>query len=288
MTEHAHHHPHAGHSHDEGHSHATDAELAQMLDLDALILGSYLTDATAWAAELAGHEPETILDVGTGSGVGTLALARRFPSAHVTALDISAQMLATTLGSAAASGLEGRIAGLQANLNEEWPASATADLMWASSSLHELADPERTMAEMFANLTPGGLLIVIEMDGLPSFLPERLQEGSAVVNGMESRLHASLASNGWNQYPEWTAGLERAGFTVERRRFPTQGSATPELAARYGRTFLGRIAPALAGAVSPADLASLELLLGDGPESLERRGDLAVRGHRTGWAASKP
>ncbi|WP_219817347.1 trans-aconitate 2-methyltransferase [Arthrobacter sp. N199823] len=288
MTEHGHHHPHAGHSHDEGHSHATDAELAQMLDLDALILGSYLTDATAWAAELAGHEPETILDVGAGSGVGTLALARRFPSAHVTALDISAQMLATTLGSAAASGLDGRIAGLQANLNEEWPASATADLMWASSSLHELADPERTMAEMFANLTPGGLLIVIEMDGLPSFLPERLQEGSSVVNGMESRLHASLASNGWNQYPEWTAGLERAGFTVERRHFPTQGSATPELAARYGRTFLGRIAPALAGAVSPADLASLELLLGDGPESLERRGDLVVRGHRTGWAASKP
>ncbi|ALO67085.1 hypothetical protein AS189_11970 [Arthrobacter alpinus] len=310
MTEHAHHHEqsnsepahsrhlhsehgragdaHAGHSHDPGHSHATDAELAQMLDLDALILGSYLADATAWAAELAVHEPETILDIGSGSGVGSLALARRFPAAHVTALDMSAQMLATTLESAAGSGLDGRIAGLQVNLNEEWPASATADLMWASSSLHELADPERTMAEMFANLNPGGLLIVIEMDGLPSFLPDRLQEGSAVGAGLESRLHASLASNGWNQYPEWTAGLERAGFAVERRHFPTRGSATPELAARYGRAFLGRIAPTLAGAVSPSDLASLELLLGNGPESLERRGDLVVRGHRTAWAASKP
>ncbi|AIY00166.1 hypothetical protein ART_0567 [Arthrobacter sp. PAMC 25486] len=287
MTAHAQHHGHSHGGHGGGHAHASGAELAETLDLDARILGSYLDEATAWAGDLAVKAPASIIDVGAGSGVGTLALARRFPDAHITALDKSAEMLDNALKATAEQGLDGRVAGLQADLDEAWPASATADLMWASSSLHELTDPERAMAEMFEALNPGGLLIVVEMDSLPSFLPETPPEGSAVVPGLESRLHATLASNGWNQYPEWTAGLERAGFAVERRHFPTTGSTTPELAARYGRIFLGRMGSALAGTAAPADLASLELLLGDGPESLERRSDLEVRGHRTGWAARK-
>lgn len=297
MTEHGHH----GHSHDSGHdsdhghgdhaghghSHTSDAELAETLDLDALILGSYLQAATAWTAELV-PTPATVIDVGAGSGAGTLALARRFPAAAVTALDRSPGMLAQTLAAAQANGVHGRVETLEADLNEAWPASASADLLWASSSLHELADPERTMVEMFAALNPGGLLMVIEMDSLPSFLPESLPEGGIIGPGLEARLHEALATSGWNQYPEWTAGLERAGFAVERRHFPTEGSTTPELAARYARTFLRRMASALAGTAAPSDLASLEVLLGDGPESLERRGDLVVRGHRTAWAARKP
>lgn len=283
------HHGHSGRNREgHGHSHANDAELAQMLDLDAHILGSYLAEATAWAAELAVTTPAAIIDVGAGSGVGSLALAGRFPTAHVTALDMSAQMLGKTLELAAVNGLDGRITGIQANLNEGWPASATADLIWASSSLHELADPERTMADMFTHLSPGGLLLVVEMDSLPSFLPESPTEGDVVESGLESRLHAALASNGWNQYPEWTAGLERAGFVVERRHFPTTGTTTQELAARYGRIFLSKIGGALAESASAVDLAALDVLLGDGPGSLERRGDLVVRGHRTAWAAHKP
>ncbi|WP_269936403.1 class I SAM-dependent methyltransferase [Arthrobacter sp. HY1533] len=293
MTAHGHDHGHShgkhgGHGHGgHSHSHTSDAELAEMLDLDALILGSYLEEATAWTAELA-PAPASIIDVGAGSGAGTLALARRFPAAKVTALDRSPGMLAQTLASAEAAGVAARVATLEADLNEAWPASASADLMWASSSLHELADPERTMAEMFAALNPGGLLMVVEMDSLPSFLPESLPGGGAIEPGLEARLHKALAGSGWNQYPEWTAGLERAGFAVERRHFPTEGSATPELAARYARTFLRRMASALAGTAAPADLASLEVLLGDGPDSLERRADLVVRGHRTAWAARKP
>ncbi|SEE43974.1 Ubiquinone/menaquinone biosynthesis C-methylase UbiE [Arthrobacter alpinus] len=282
MSEHSHHHGHSN-----NHAHTTDAELAEILDLDALILGSYLEAATDWAAELA-PDSSSIIDVGAGSGAGTLALARRFPQASVTALDRSAGMLAKTLDAARDFGVAGRVDTIEVDLNVAWPASASADLMWASSSLHELADPERTMAEMFAALNPGGVLIVIEMDGLPSFLPESMPEGSAVAPGVEGRLHAALAGSGWNQYPEWTSGLERAGFAVERRHFPTLGSSTPELASRYARSFLGRMASALEGTVSPADLASLEVLLGAGPESVERRRDIVVRGHRTAWAARKP
>lgn len=302
-TSHNHAHGHGGgHAHGHSHggdaaAHANDAELAQTLNLDARILGSYLNEATAWAAELAGRSPQRVIDVGAGSGVGTLALARQFPAAVVTALDKSADMLALTLAAAAENGLEGRVRTLQADLDEAWPASAAADLLWASSSLHEVAAPERILAGMYTALNSGGLLVVLEMDVLPSFLPQTMPEGSAVPSGLESRLHEILAAKGWNHFPEWTPLLESAGFAVERRPFPssyipaghapTSGESRQVLAARYARHFIQRIHQALADTAEAADAAALELLLGDGPESLERRADLEVRGHRTGWAARK-
>ncbi len=291
---HEHGHKH-GHRHAAGHeaAHASDADLAQTLNLDARLLGSYLTDATTWAAELVGRSPETIIDVGAGSGVGTLALARQFPDARITALDKSADMLAMTLAAATDNDLAGRVDSLQADLDEPWPASASADLLWASSSLHEVVAPERLLADMYAALTPGGLLVVLEMDGLPSFLPESMPGESAVPSGLEVRLHEILAGKGWNHFPEWAPVMESVGFSVERRAFPTSYIPTTregsqDLAAQYARHFLQRIHQALADTASPADVAALELLLGGGPESLERRGDLEVRGHRTGWAARKP
>lgn len=276
MSEHSHH-----HGHTTSHSHESDAELAEMLNLDAIILGSYLDDATEWAAELAPN-PAIIMDVGAGSGSGTVALAQRFPQASIVAIDKSSGMLKEVLTVSDGLGLASQVSTLEADLDHAWPASAAADLIWASSSLHELADPERTMEDMFAALNPGGRLLVMEMDSLPRFLP------ASAFPGLESRLHAALAQQGWNAHPDWHSGLVRAGFiSIEQRSFPTVGSATPELTARYARAFLSRIRRAMVGLASPEDLLSLDVLLADGPESLMRRSDLQVQGSRTGWAALK-
>ncbi|MGA7207155.1 MAG: class I SAM-dependent methyltransferase [Specibacter sp.] len=276
MTDHAHHHHMAGHSHQHGDG------LAEMLNLDAIILGTYLDEATAWAAGLAPAEPATILDVGAGSGAGTLALAKRFPDAHIVAIDMSPDMLAHTRQAAHGQGLDGRLATVEANLDEAWPEIASADLIWAASSLHELADPESSMRDMFAALNPGGLLVVVEMDALPRFLTD--------TTGLESRLHAALALQGWNAHPDWRPGLEKAGFdVVEQRSFPTTARSTPEPTARYAQLFLGRIRQGLDGIAAAEDLAALDrLLTHDGPESLANRTDLQVRGSRTAWAARKP
>lgn len=281
MTSHEHH--HHGHDNHGGHQHG--AGLAETLTLDSRILGSYLEQATALAAELAATVPATIIDLGAGTGVGTVALAQRFENAGIIALDKSADMLEQTRAAARRQGLAGRVTTVQADLDAAWPAVAAADLIWASSSLHELADPERTMRDMFANLTAGGLLMVIEMDSLPRFLP-----GSHELSGMESRLHAALAQKHWNQHPDWTAGLERAGFdVVEQRSITTVGSSTPDLTARYARLFLGRIRTALDGAAALADVTTLDTLLAThGPDSLDHRTDLEVSGSRTVWAARKP
>lgn len=282
MSEHTHHH-HGDHgNHDR-------SGLAEQLTLDAAVLGGYLDQATEWAAGLAPENPGVIVDAGSGSGVGTLALARRFPDARIVALDVSTEMLRHTRHAAQEQGLAGRLDTVEADLNEAWPEIGAADLIWAGSSLHELADPERSMREMHAGLNPGGLLVVLEMDSLPSFLPDPASAVRPTESGLEVRLHAALATMGWNSYPDWRAGLEKAGFdVVEQRSFRTVARATPELTARYARAFLGRIHTALGDVASAGDLAALgRLLADDGDESLTTRTDLAARGSRTAWAALK-
>src|ERR1035441_2967621 len=70
------------------------AAMAELLDLDAEVLHSYLSDVIARVHELAANLPRRrILDLGSGTGTGALALAQRFEGADVIALDISAQLL---------------------------------------------------------------------------------------------------------------------------------------------------------------------------------------------------
>lgn len=73
------------------------AAMAELLNLDAEVLHSYLSEVTGWIHELAADLPRCrILDLGSGTGTGALALARRFEGADVIAVDISAPPCSTT------------------------------------------------------------------------------------------------------------------------------------------------------------------------------------------------
>lgn len=270
---------HAAHAHP-GHGQLSpqrEAELADLLDLDAALLGDYLDEATAWAADQLPGQPRMVVDLGAGTGVGTLALARRFPTAAVVAVDRSRVMLDRVVRSAGEQGLAERVSVVQADVDEGWPALTGADLVWASSSLHELADPARTLRDVFAALVPGGVLVVVEMDSLPRFLPPEDAD-------LERRVLGALEAAGWNSHPDWTRHLETAGFeVVGRRALPTQAAG----AGRYADTYLRRMRVALEQRMSADDLAVLDRLL-DGPGSLLARPDVTVRGSRTAWAARRP
>ncbi|RIJ57888.1 class I SAM-dependent methyltransferase, partial [Clavibacter lycopersici] len=70
----SHHHPHAPHAHG-----AADPSLAVMLDLDARILHGHLLELTTWIRRLARDTAgRVVVDLGAGTGTGTVALARRF------------------------------------------------------------------------------------------------------------------------------------------------------------------------------------------------------------------
>src|SRR5450755_2159753 len=279
MAHQEHHHQH--HGADE----TGESALAELVDLDAEVLHSYLSEVTGWICALAGDRPPVrIIDLGSGTGTGTFALLERFPAADAIALDLSAEMLRRVTGKADVLG--------QADLDAGWPAAGPADLVWASSSLHHLADPDRVLAEVLAALRPGGRLVVAEMESFPRFLPDDIGLGRP---GLEARCQAAFADMRAAELPylgdDWGSRLSRAGFTVEAER-PFAINLTPPLpaaAGRYAAASLRRIRSSLDGKLSADDLATLDTLLdSDGPDGIRQRDDLTVRTARTVWLARRP
>ena len=283
----AHHHQH----HDQG---ETDWEaMAQLLDLDAEVLRSHHAEVTTWVCGFAAGLPvRRILDVGTGTGSGALALAKRFAQADVIALDVSAELLGRCMATAREAGVADRIHPVQADLNAAWPVVGAVELAWASRSLHHLAAPDRVLTDLFATICPGGVLALAEIESFPRFLPYDVGLGTP---GLEERCHAALAESVAHELPhlgsDWAALLRRAGFTIRAERtFAVHlEPPLPAAAGRYAQASLRRLRSGLPAQVSAGDLAALDALIdADGPEGVLRRADLTVRARRTVWVASRP
>ncbi|WP_328296613.1 class I SAM-dependent methyltransferase [Streptomyces sp. NBC_00435] len=282
----SHHGEHSGGQHDP--QHETDGQ-AEILDLDAEVLAEHIASITAWLPVEAA--PRHIVDLGSGTGAGTLALLERFPDAEVTAVDTSAGHLLRLVEKARSLGVADRVRTVQADLDTTWPDLGTPDLVWASASMHHMADPDRTLRQVHDALTPGGLFAVVELAGFPRFLPEDAPEGRP---GLEERCHAALDRHHAEQMPhrgaDWGPKLAAAGFTVEGERTVDVNIGPPhtEAVGRYALGSLRRLRGGVAGTLAAEDLAALDQLLDpDGPHSVLRREDLTVRTERSVWAARR-
>ncbi|MDG9702927.1 trans-aconitate 2-methyltransferase [Streptomyces sp. DH37] len=282
-------HQHTPRHGDNGH-HPDHGGQAEILDLDAEVLAEHTASITAWLPLKS--EPRRIVDLGCGTGAGTFALLDRFPDAHVTAVDTSAGHLRLLREKACARGVEERVRTVQADLDtNHWPDLGTPDLVWASASMHHMANPDRTLRRVRELLAPGGLFAVVELAGFPRFLPAHAPENRP---GLEERAHAAADSFHAEHVPhrgaDWGPMLTAAGFTVEDERTITIGieGERSEAIGRYAYGSLQRIRGVAAPALGPEDLAALdELLDTDSPNGLLRREDLAVRTERTVWAARR-
>ncbi len=285
----AHHHHDARSDHQHGREHDTEGEMAQLLDLDAEVLADHIASIVAWLPVAAA--PRRIVDLGSGTGAGTFALLGRFPEAEVIAVDASPHHLGRLRDKAASQGLAGRIRTVQADLDGAWPELGAPELVWASASLHHMADPDRTLRQVHDALAPGGLLAVVELSGFPRFLPEDAPKDRP---GLEERCHAALADRHAEQMPhrgaDWGPRLAAAGFTVEGERTITVNLEPPrsEAVGRYALNGLRRVRAGVAGSLHAEDLAALDRLLDiDDPHGILRRDDLTVRTERTVWAARR-
>ncbi|MFF1874483.1 class I SAM-dependent methyltransferase [Kitasatospora herbaricolor] len=281
-------HQHDGHRHQgpEGDAH----DQTELLDLDAEVLAEHTASVIAWLP--VGPGPRRIVDLGCGTGAGTLALAEHFPAAELTAVDSSAAHLERLREKAAAAGAADRVRLVEADLDAPaWPDLGRPELVWASASMHHMADPDRTLRQVHDLLAPGGLFAVVELAGFPRFLPA---DAPADAPGLEERCHAALDRHHAEQLPhrgaDWGTSLRKAGFTVEGERTITVDIASPRTDAvgRYALSGLRRMRGGIESALSPEDLAALDRLLdADGPQSILRRDDLSVRTERTVWAARR-
>jgi trans-aconitate 2-methyltransferase len=94
-------------------------------------------------------------DLGCGTGALTRRLLRRWPEAHVWAVDSSPEMLAR----ARADAPDERLTFVQADL-AVWTPSRPLDLVFSNAALQWLPDHAALLARLTGQLAPGGVLAV--------------------------------------------------------------------------------------------------------------------------------
>ncbi|WP_230193898.1 class I SAM-dependent methyltransferase [Streptomyces coriariae] len=286
-------HPAAHRPHEQEHVNEHDHEAgdqSEILDLDAEVLAEHIASITAWLP--VGSGPSRIVDLGCGTGAGTLALLERFPEAEVTAVDVSDAHLDRLREKAVAAGAADRVRLVRADLDATaWPELGAPELVWASASLHHMADPDRALRQVHDLLAPGGLFAVVELAGFPRFLPESAPQDAP---GLEERCHAALdrrhAEHLSHRGADWGTGLAKAGFTVEGERTVTVdiGPTHTDAVGRYALSSLRRMRAGVASVLTAEDLTAFDRLLDtDGPHGIVHHPDLGVRTERTVWAARR-
>ncbi|GAA2636904.1 class I SAM-dependent methyltransferase [Streptomyces axinellae] len=300
-------HPHGhdqGHGHGQGHGHAqkdpshshshgadgSSAEpdweaLAAHLEREAELSMPFLEEAAAWLHDLTGrHDVTRVLDLGSGPGVTTTALAHAFPGAETVAVDGAAGLLDRARARARREGLADRVTVREAELPADLPELGTAELIWTSNVVHHLGDQRAALETMAGALRPGGVLAVRE-GGLPTrFLPRDIGLGrpglqarmDAVQEDWFATMRAELPGH-VRTVEDWPALLAAAGLApTGSRTFLTDLPAPLDPAARaHVRDRLERARDTFADALSAEDLETLDTLLDDNcADGIARRADV--------------
>ncbi len=97
--------------------------------------------------------PNSVYDLGCGTGKVTALLAEMWPHAKVTGIDKSDQMLER------AQALETDVYWMAGNI-QTWQPEEPADLIFSNASLHWVPDHASYFPHLFASLNPGGCLAI--------------------------------------------------------------------------------------------------------------------------------
>ncbi len=261
------------------------AGFADHLDLEAGLSTPVTQSAIEEAASSVKADPSLIVDLGPGTGAGTVALAARFPNARVHGVDMSQELLGRLRAATAAAGISDRVETHLADLDGDWPALVPggADLVWAALSLHHVADPALLLRRAFGVLRPGGVLVVIEMTGTLTMEPADLGSGR---EGLRHRLATALAEHGHPGTADWPTLITEAGFTgLRHRETAFTVSATTGDGAGYLTRRLRSHRERLAGTLTGEDLAGLDGVI----EALEAgTSEISYTSGRAIWVAARP
>lgn len=157
-----------------------------------------------------------LLDVGAGGGWSSIALARAYPDAIVTGVDIDAPSVELARANAAASDVEVTfVHGDAATLDPQ-----TIDVAFAFECIHDLPHPVQVLDAVRQVLVPGGPLVVMDEAVAETFTPggdelERVMYGYSLLVCLPDGLsHQPSVGTGTVMRHSTLAGYAAdAGFT---------------------------------------------------------------------------
>jgi SAM-dependent methyltransferase len=281
--------------HHHGNVHLDEADweaLAEYSEREGELFVAFVTGTAQWITELRGPDAppvRRVLDIGSGPGVGTCELARRFPDAHVVAVDGSPAMLERTTRRAVANGLDRRITAHHAELPDGLDGLEPADVIWASMSLHHVGDETNALRVLRGLLERSGLLAVAEVAEPTRFLPDDLDVGrpglADRLDRAESAWFASMRAGLSDSVPstDLTSMLASAGFDLVGSRIAVE-RFDPPLSDLARHVVLGRVRRARRGLddrLDDEDLRALDVLAdADDPRGVMHRADVFVASSR--------
>jgi ubiquinone/menaquinone biosynthesis C-methylase UbiE len=148
-------------------------------------LRRFILSPDGLAERLELRETARVLELGSGPGYFSRAVARRIPRGYLMLVDLQREMLQKARGKLARSGL-GNVAFVQADAAALPVSSGAWDCMFLVAVLGEVSDPRSCLREIYRVLRPGGLLSLTEQPGDPDFIA--LPEARALVEGVGFRL----------------------------------------------------------------------------------------------------
>lgn len=150
----------------------------------AAVLQREVNERMLQKLDIVRHEPQRILDLGSGTGYGARLLRQRFPKAGVIEADLALGMLRTSRGER--SGWRRWFAASEhvcADMESLPFADNSLDMLWSNLALQWCNEPDAAFAEMMRVLRPGGLLMY------STFGPDTLKELKTVYAGVDQYNH---------------------------------------------------------------------------------------------------
>jgi SAM-dependent methyltransferase len=256
--------------------------LPQLLDLDAVIHAPLVDRAVEIAAGYVGEiDIATVLDIGAGTGVGTFALAAKYPGAHVVAVDVDDDMLGRVRRRAEDQKSGRRITTVHADIGSAGFDVGIADVIWSSNTMHEVPDPAAAFQNILRSLRRGGVLLVLEMDAPPSLLPHEHASLERALRG---------AAGAENPAPNWSRAIAAAGFDLLDTQSLTSDQRLPAAGpgGAYAALELHRLAQHALPELTDEASAEVRNLVTDLNGRHELLDHVHIRGSRTLWVARRP
>lgn len=151
------------------------------------------------------HPGETVLDLGSGGGIDVLLSARRVgPTGKAYGLDMTDEMLALARANQRKAGVE-NVEFLRGEIEDIPLPDASVDVIISNCVINLSLDKDKTLAEAFRVLRPGGRFAVSDVlfQGDMSLIPPELMDDVEAWSGcIAGALHED----------DFLAKLRRAGF----------------------------------------------------------------------------